>query len=58
MSDNKNSNTENPETISPMWLEVTELEAALIGLYRQLSEHDRRQVRRITGYLAQPCGSG
>lgn len=36
------------------WLELTGLEVRLIKLYRQLSETDRKQVRRIAGYLAEP----
>ncbi|MBC2405495.1 hypothetical protein HF257_05735 [Pseudomonas sp. WS 5106] len=36
------------------WLELTDLEVRLIKLYRQVPEKERKQVRRIAGYLAQP----
>lgn len=36
------------------WFELAGLEVRLIKLYRQLSEKDRKQVRRIAGYLAEP----
>lgn len=42
------------ESVSHEWLELTDLEVRLIKLYRQIPEKDRRQVRRIAGYLAEP----
>lgn len=42
------------ESVGHEWLELTDLEVRLIKLYRQIPEKDRRQVRRIAGYLAEP----
>ncbi|AZF13856.1 hypothetical protein [Pseudomonas sp. R3-18-08] len=42
------------ESVGLEWLELTDLEIRLITLYRQIPEKDRRQVRRIAGYLAEP----
>ncbi|MGN9402646.1 hypothetical protein ACTMQQ_17985 [Pseudomonas syringae pv. aptata] len=38
-------------------LELTELEKDLIKLYRQMSESEQKQIRRIAGYLAKPAES-
>lgn len=42
------------ESVGSEWLELTALEVRLIKLYRQISEKDRKQVRRIAGYFAEP----
>ncbi|AZE96010.1 hypothetical protein C4J96_3911 [Pseudomonas orientalis] len=42
------------QSVDHEWLELTDLEVRLIKLYRQIPENDRRQVRRIAGYLAEP----
>lgn len=54
MLDRKNSESSYRESVGSEWLELTALEVRLIKLYRQISEKDRRQVRRITGYFAEP----
>ncbi|MGH2420759.1 hypothetical protein ACRCF9_09635 [Pseudomonas canadensis] len=45
------------ESVGHEWLELTDLEVRLIKLYRQMPEKERRQVRRIAGYLAEPIGA-
>jgi len=40
------------ELVGHELLELTDLEIRLITLYRQMSEKNRKQVRRIAGYLA------
>ena len=42
------------ESVGNEWLELTDLEVRLIKLYRKMPEKERRQVRRIAGYLAEP----
>ena len=54
MLDRKNSESSYRDSVGGEWLELTALEVRLIKLYRQISEKDRKQVRRITGYLAEP----
>ena len=54
MLDRKKLESTYRESVGNEWLELTALEVRLIKLYRQISEKDRKQVRRITGYLAQP----
>lgn len=34
------------------WHAISKIERRLIGLYRQLSEEDRKQLRRLTEALA------
>lgn len=34
------------------WLKLSNVERSLIKVYRQLSEQDRRQLRRVTETLA------
>ncbi|MFC3939183.1 hypothetical protein [Pseudomonas gingeri] len=45
------------ESVGNQWLELTDSEVRLIRLYRQMSESDRKQIRRISGYLAEPVES-
>lgn len=33
---------------------LTDLEVSLIELYRQMSQQDQKQIRRIAGCLAEP----
>ncbi|MCD5990142.1 hypothetical protein KDX30_19830 [Pseudomonas sp. CDFA 553] len=33
---------------------LTDLEVSLIQLYRQMSQHNQKQIRRIAGCLADP----
>lgn len=33
---------------------LTDLEVSLIELYRQMSQHNQKQIRRIAGCLAEP----
>lgn len=54
MLDRKNLESSYRDTVGYEWLELTDLEVRLIKLYRQISEKDRQQVRRIAGYLAEP----
>lgn len=54
MLDRKNSESSYRDSVGSEWLELTALEVRLIKLYRQISEEDRKQVRRITGYFAEP----
>ncbi|MCK9754741.1 hypothetical protein LT702_24460 [Pseudomonas syringae pv. syringae] len=49
----------NLQSLSGEWssfhrLELTDLEKDLIKLYRQMSESEQKQIRRIAGYLAKP----
>lgn len=34
------------------WLALSKIERRLVGLYRQLTEQDRKQLRRLTEALA------
>ena len=54
MLDRKNLESSYSDSVGSEWLELTDLEVRLIKLYRQISERDRKQVRRIAGYLAEP----
>lgn len=54
MLDRKKLESSYRDSVSCEWLELTDLEVRLIKLYRQISEKDRKQVRRIAGYLAEP----
>lgn len=54
MLDRKKLESSYRDSVSNEWLELTALEVRLIKLYRQISEQDRKQVQRITGYLAEP----
>lgn len=54
MLDRKNSESNCRYSVGSEWLELTALEVRLIELYRQISEKDRKQVRRIAGYFAKP----
>lgn len=55
MLDRKNLENTYHDTVGYEWLELTDLEVRLIKLYRQISDKDRQQVRRIAGYLAEPA---
>ncbi|EGH97212.1 hypothetical protein [Pseudomonas syringae] len=55
MLDRNNLQSLNRERLGHQWLDLTELEADLIKLYRQMSEGERRQIRRIAGYLVKPA---
>ncbi|QQN21892.1 hypothetical protein ACKUFS_21340 [Pseudomonas cannabina] len=55
MLDRNNLQCPSREGSGHQWLELTELEADLIKLYRQMSESERKQIRRIAGYLAKPA---
>ncbi|WP_330564888.1 hypothetical protein [Pseudomonas yamanorum] len=54
MLDRKKLESSYRESVGHEWLELTDLEVRLIKLYRQVPEKERKQVRRIAGYLAQP----
>ncbi|MDU9040233.1 hypothetical protein NHG97_16165 [Pseudomonas corrugata] len=54
MLDRKKLESSYRDSVGCEWLELTDLEVRLIKLYRQISEKDRKQVRRIAGYLAEP----
>ncbi|WP_178126888.1 hypothetical protein [Pseudomonas sp. Q1] len=54
MLDRKKLENSYRDSVGREWLELTALEVRLIKLYRQISEKDRKQVRRIAGYLAEP----
>jgi hypothetical protein len=54
MLDRKNLESRNRDSVGCECLELTDLEVRLIKLYRQISDKDRQQVRRIAGYLAEP----
>ena len=45
------------ESAGYAWSELTDQEVRLITLYREMSECNRKQVRRITGFLAQEFDS-
>ncbi|WLI28199.1 hypothetical protein PSH61_20590 [Pseudomonas rhodesiae] len=53
MLDRKKLESSYRDSLGCEWLELTALEVSLIKLYRQLSEKDRKQVRRIAGYLVE-----
>ena len=40
------------QTIEFEWPTLSKIERRLIGLYRQLTEEDRKQLRRLTEALA------
>jgi len=40
-------------SVGYQWSELTDQEVLLITRYRKLSESNRKQVRRIAGYLAE-----
>ncbi|WP_421557875.1 hypothetical protein [Pseudomonas canadensis] len=54
MLDRKKLESSYRDSVACEWLELTNLEVRLIKLYRQISEKDRDQVRRIAGFLAEP----
>lgn len=58
MSGRNNFKTNTVNRTGYRWRRVSKQEAALIKLFRKLTEQDRRQVRRITEYLARPCVDG
>jgi hypothetical protein len=40
------------QTIDVEWYTLSKIERRLVGLYRQLTEEDRKQLRRLTEALA------
>ncbi|WP_339531564.1 hypothetical protein [Pseudomonas mucidolens] len=54
MLDRKKLESSFRDSVGCEWLELTGLEVRLIKLYREMSEKNRNQVRRIAGYLAEP----
>ncbi|WP_095051455.1 hypothetical protein [Pseudomonas sp. Irchel s3b2] len=40
------------QTVEFEWLALSKIERRLVGLYRQLTEEDRKQLRRLTEALA------
>ncbi|MFJ4249358.1 hypothetical protein [Pseudomonas sp. NPDC089741] len=40
------------QTVEFEWRDLSKIERRLVGLYRQLTEEDRKQLRRLTEALA------
>ncbi|MCP1489345.1 hypothetical protein J3D48_005658 [Pseudomonas fluorescens] len=40
------------QTVEFEWQDLSKIERRLVGLYRQLTEEDRKQLRRLTEALA------